>query len=127
MTEHIQNLGWFIRRSPGPARLAAFYNEAIGLPILRRSADSVSLWIGETTVMEILPGDAASAAYADRNQARCYPIFRCYDFERLWERVGSSEARVIMEDFRPRLGYFLDPDGNVTGLHERPATTKRPE
>src|SRR3954454_7038825 len=109
MSEFVQNLGWFIRRSPNPGRLPSFYYEALGFPILRQTPDSATLWIGETTVMEILPGEAPSAAYADRNQARCYPIFRCYNFDRVFDRLKSNGANIIAGSYGPRLTFFLDP------------------
>jgi predicted enzyme related to lactoylglutathione lyase len=127
MSQFIQNLGWFIRRSPNPERLASFYHEALQLPILRQTPSSVSLWGGETTVIDILRGDAPSAAYADRNQARCYPVWRCYNYDRVFDRLQPHGAKIIAGSYGPRLAFFLDSDGNVNGVHERPPTTQRPE
>jgi predicted enzyme related to lactoylglutathione lyase len=133
MHEHIQGLGWFVRRSPDPHRLAAFYHDTLRFPILRSSRDSISLWTGETSVLEITAGGRAGASYANRNEATCYPVYRCYQFESVFERVRASGVRIIggpatRDEFRPRsLAYFLDPDGHVTGLHQRPDTSTRPE
>jgi catechol 2,3-dioxygenase-like lactoylglutathione lyase family enzyme len=39
--------------------------------------------------------------------------------------IGGPATR---DEFRPRsLAYFLDPDGHVTGLHQRPASSDRQE
>src|SRR4051812_10245006 len=92
MYDHIQGLGWFVRRARDPERLAAFYQEALGLPVLRRSANSVSLWMGETAVLEIAEGGHAAPAYTNRNQATCYPVFRVYNFGRILERVRAPES-----------------------------------
>src|SRR5262245_27196624 len=127
MYEHIQGLGWFVRRSPEPGRLGAFYHETLGLPILRSSKGSVSLWTGETSVLEIAYGGRAAPSFANRNEATCYPVYRCYHFDSVLERVRASGVQLIGGNLTPNLAYFLDPDGHVTGLHQRPAHSTRPE
>src|SRR4051812_16787297 len=92
MPEFIQSLGCFVRRSAQPDRLAAFYQEALRLPGLRRSTDSTTFWAGETTGIEIAKGGSAQAAYGDRNQAPCYPVFRVYRLNDLAARLKAAGA-----------------------------------
>ncbi|MCS6802911.1 MAG: VOC family protein [Chloroflexota bacterium] len=129
MRDPIIGLGWFVRRTHDVERLAAFFRDTVGLPVLREQGEAVQFWAGEATVFEIAPGGQPNPAYTDRAQAPCVPIFRVHGIRGTIQRLREAGVRFINEFEREHnhLAYFLDPLGNVTGLQERYRTSDRPE
>jgi predicted enzyme related to lactoylglutathione lyase len=121
MRANVQGLGWYVRRSADPAKLAVFYRDVFGLPVLRSSPTVTMFWAGETSVFEINMGGSPQPAYTDRSQAPCAPIFRVHGFESTMARLKAAGVPFINDFTREynRLAYFLDPDGHVTGIQER--------
>jgi predicted enzyme related to lactoylglutathione lyase len=121
MRENIQGFGWFVRRSMQPEKLSAFYRDVVGLPVLRGSPSVTMFWGGESNVIEVNTGGAPNPGYTDREQAPCVPIFRVHGYDSVMKRLQDAGVKFINDITREynRLGYFLDPDGNVTGIQER--------
>ena len=129
MRETIIGLGWFVRRTSDVERLATFFRDVVGLPVLREIGPSVHFWAGEATVFELAPGGQPNPEYTDRSQAPSVPIFRVHGIRGTIQRLRDAGVRFINEFEREHnhLAYFLDPLGNVTGLQERYRTSDRPE
>lgn len=121
MAGSIQGLGWFVRRSADPPKLSAFYRDVVGLSVLRSSPTVTMFWAGESTVIEVNIGGSPNPVYTDRSQAPCVPIFRVHGYEHTKARLEAAGVTFINDITREfnRLGYFLDPDGNVTGIQDR--------
>jgi predicted enzyme related to lactoylglutathione lyase len=128
MSEWTTRLGWFVRRAADPEQLGAFYEQVVGLPVLRRYGATRMLWSGETTCLEIAEGGTVPPRYTDRAQAPCFPIFRVHDIDGEIDRLrgaGVEQINDIQGDYR--LAYFLDPVGHVFGIQRRPNPSDRSE
>lgn len=127
MAHTIQSLGWFVRRSPDPVRLSAFFRDVLGLPVLRTGPTHTMFWAGETSSFEVNLGGGPQPVYTDRSQAPCVPIFRAHDIDATIARLKKAGVTFINDFLREHnhLAYFLDPDGHVTGLQERYRTSPR--
>jgi predicted enzyme related to lactoylglutathione lyase len=125
MREGWFGLGWFVRRTADAARLAAFYQQVVGLPLLRQN-DGASFWIGETVVFEVATGGQPTPRYRDRSEAPCVPVFRVTALARVVERLRAAGAELLHEPFeRPHswFAYLRDPAGEITGFAERRRTS----
>jgi len=115
VTNGIQGLGWFLRRTSDPIALGRFYETALGLPRLRswRTDDHAGamMWAGDVCVFEtnvigddvpLLPGDS-----------QCIPVFRSHDPDRSRARLVANGARParVEEDRRAKTYFFEDPHG----------------
>jgi predicted enzyme related to lactoylglutathione lyase len=129
MRDTIIGLGWFVRRTSDVERLASFFRDVVGLPVLREIGPSVHFWAGEATVFELAPGGRPNPDYTDRAQAPSVPIFRVHGIRGTIRRLREAGVRFINEFEREHnhLAYFLDPLGNVTGLQERYRSSDRAE
>lgn len=115
MTDLIQGLGWFLRRTQDPISLAKFYQEALGLPLLRSwCTDEYSgamMWAGDVCVMETnLINEQPSTT---PEQSQCIPVFRTYNLTGSTKRVQKSGAKWIKSenDDRADAEFFYDVDG----------------
>lgn len=129
MRERLIGLGWFVRRTSDVPRLARFFRDVVGLPVLREHGDFAQFWAGEATVFELALGGQPNPDYTDRAQAPSVPIFRVHGIRGTIQRLREAGVRFINEFEREHnhLAYFLDPLGNVTGLQERYRSSDRPE
>lgn len=126
MKNGIQGLGWILRRTPNIPRLAAFYRDVVGLPVLRDSETAVVLSLGETVVMEIGQGPIENPDYTDRAESPCTIVFRIDSFDAVIAKLRNGGARVVNEPFSipsGRIAYLADIEGNVFGIQERERTS----
>lgn len=115
MSEHIQGLGWFLRRTTDPLKLGQFYVEALGLPRLRswqtETLAGDMLWAGGVCVFEVnLVNDTPQLSSAD---SQCIPVFRSYNLRESMVRVENQGAchTDSEDDERSETHFFQDPDG----------------
>lgn len=130
MTPWTMRLGWFVRRTPDPEQLADFYERVVGLPVLRRYGKATMFWLGGTTSFEVAAGGGRAPAYADRTEAACYPIVRCYDIASEIARLRAADVPFINDfkiDDENHIAYFLDHAGHVFGIQQRTRASERPE
>lgn len=128
MKNHIQTLGWWMRRTVGKtmAEVAPFYEEAIGLPLVRGYGDFlILLWAGEDLIFEVKTDDPAIRPQADPASAACIPVFRTHDLAAIRERLAGFGHMPISETssgFGHTL-FYLGPDNLVTGFEQRSETS----
>lgn len=122
MSQSIQGLGWFLRRTKDPIKLGKFYERAIGLPLLRSwKTDTYAgamMWAGGVCVLETnLIGPSPMAV---RKESPCIPVFRTHNLAASRDRVrdaGASFAR-REEENRAETEFYLDIDGFPFGLEQ---------
>ena len=117
-----------IRRVPDVDAETAFFRDVIGLPVLASSSTASTLWLGETTTLEIMGGGKQAAPITDRFQSPLAFILRTPDITS-WVNTLQGVAPIIndFETMDSRLVYFLTPSGQILGLQERYANSERPE
>jgi catechol 2,3-dioxygenase len=117
-----------VRRVPDVATETAFFRDVLGLPVITSSDTASTLWLGETSTLEIVDGGVQAAPITDRFQAPLAPILRTHDLTSWVNRLQGVAP--IINDFETvdsRLIYFLTPSGQIFGLQERYPNTERPE
>lgn len=127
-----QGAGWYLRKTRDHDRLGAFYRDVIGLPILRHDHGIPVFWLGGTTVMGMgpLPDSAPEQNFKDRSEAPLAFVLRVDDIDKTLASLRSHGVRIIMEPLTVAAGtvaYFLDPDGNATGILQCSPTSPLPE
>ena len=118
---NFMGLGWYMRRTEDAARLAAFYGDVLGLPLLRGMQPVFMFWAGETLVFELKSDEAPGPAREENPEsASCTPVFRTEDLGGLLARLKA--ARVPLVSRRIETGYeeafVLDPDRQLIGFRQ---------
>lgn len=124
-----QGVGWYRRHIENLKPTANFYRSIIGLPVVEETADKITFWTGERTMLELYPGGPPPPGYTDRDQAPCAFHLRAYPVESVLKRTNEAGAPII-NDFQREVNhlvYILDPAGGVVGLNQRYPGSPRPE
>ena len=105
-----------------PLATASFYMDAVGLDLLEQTKSGrVTLYLGSTAYLELLPGDIAPEEPEDRTMVADAFVLRVYDYLGLRASMATSGVRTT--DTLERAGGFmdmvLDPAGHLFGFQER--------
>jgi catechol 2,3-dioxygenase-like lactoylglutathione lyase family enzyme len=122
LPDNIQDLGYVRLRVEDPTALAAFYAEILGLGILASPADGfVSLHLGGTGVLELVPGGTRRSAPKDRVDVTDVWILRVYDYVAMKAHVAVNRVHQVnaLEMAGGWLDYYADPEGHLFGFQER--------
>lgn len=121
MDNGIMSLGWYMRRTEDAERLADFYGNILGLPLLRGQQPVFMFWAGESLVFELKSDEApVNHRETDPETAPCIPIFRVHSMSSLLHRLTTSGVRIVSdkEIKDGREVFVLDADDQLVGLRE---------
>ncbi len=124
MPPDVQDLGWLRLHVENPQDLAAFYCRTVGLDLLENNgATGVSLHIGGTASLELVPGGTRRPVPNDRKDVPDVWIFRGYGFEAFTGAMAEADVPLVNELTlgAGSLNYYADPEGHVFGFQERKA------
>lgn len=121
MSEHIQSLGWIVRRTEDPMPQGAFYRDVLGLPQLRirdnERGRNIMVWTGMYSVMETIWQGQRHPPVRHAEDSEVVPVFRVRDMGSVLARLEDSGApQVPSKNGDTDTLYFTDPDGFVFGL-----------
>lgn len=121
MNDHIQCLGWIVRRTEDPMPPGEFYRDVIGLPELRRRdtdrARNIMVWSGMYSIIETMWQGKPHPRVETIEDAPVVPIFRVRDFDRVRARIAESRAPSVPSKAPDNeTAYFSDPDGFIFGI-----------
>lgn len=121
MSNHIQSLGWVVRRTEDPMPPGEFYRDAVGLTEVRRrntdKARNIMLWAGMFTSFETIWQGHPHPPVEKIEDAEVIPIFRVRDFDAVRKRLEQANTRFIpASSDRDDTLYFADPDGFISGI-----------
>jgi hypothetical protein len=127
----VQSLGWWMRRTTGRkmGEVAPFYEQAIGLPLMRAYGDFlILLWAGEDLVFELKTDDHPSRRQADPASAACIPVFRTHDLAALVERMKEFGYEPVSRSDSSwgQTLFYRGPDSLVTGFEQRAVDSPLP-
>jgi predicted enzyme related to lactoylglutathione lyase len=131
MTQNVHALRMFIWLAPKESRVDTFYEETIGLPLVRRIGNHGAdiYWAGEATVIEtIYVAGKTPTPDATPDAAAMSPILRVEGLDGLVDRLSTRGVPVTRIETRGlgREAYFQDTDGHWTGLRERNLVSTQP-
>ncbi len=109
-------------RAEDPAGLAAFYENALRLPVLpTETPGAVALGLGRGAELVLTPGGRRFDRAEDRRQVPDVWILRVYDHDGLAARLKSLGAHVVnsITIGGGVLSYFADPEGHLFGIQQR--------
>ena len=121
MAEGLMGLGWYMRRTEDAARLAHFYKDVLGLPLLRGAQPVFMFWAGEALVFELKSDEApVNHRETDPKTAPCVPIFRTSSMDQLLTRLSNAAVEIVTVDSIPggREAFILDPDHQLIGFRQ---------
>lgn len=132
MLSGLQGVGWYLRKTRDHEKLGAFYRDVLGLPILRHDHGIPVFWLGGTTVMGMGPlhGDDPDPQYTDRSEAPVALVMRVANLESTVALLKSRGVRFILDPLTVASGsvaYFVDADGNATGIFQASPASLLPE
>lgn len=121
MNEHIQSLGWIVRRMEDPMPPGEFYRDVLGLPEMRRRdtdrARNIMVWAGMYTVIETIWQGKAYPPIETVEDAEVVPIFRVRDFDAVKTQLQGANARAVpSKTEKDETEFYADPDGFVFGI-----------
>lgn len=126
MVTEIMSFGWYMRRTEDAERLARFYSDVLGLPLLRGHQPVFMFWAGETLVFELKSDEApVNHRETDPETAPCVPVFRVHDLDKLLVRLAASKVKVVSDRQieNGREAHVLDTDQQLIGLREMRKTS----
>lgn len=121
MNDHIQMLGWVVRRTRDPIPQGEFYRDVLGLPELRRrdtdKARNIMVWMGNYSGLETIWLGNPHPPVAKIEDAEVIPIFRVRNLEAVKTRLEQAGTRFIpASEPGDETIYFSDPDGFIAGI-----------
>lgn len=121
MSDHIQCLGWIVRRTEDPMPPGEFYRDVIGLPEVRRRdtdrARNIMVWSGMYSVIETMWQGKPHPPVKTIEDAAVVPIFRVRDFDSVHTRIVEAGAPSVPSNApADDTAYFADPDGFIFGI-----------
>lgn len=129
MVSEIMSFGWYMRRTEDAARLAKFYGDILGLPLLRGQQPVFMFWAGETLVFELKSDEApVNHRETDPATAPCVPVFRAHHLDNLLERLTAAGVTITQDNLieNGREAFALDPDQQLIGLREMEVASSYP-
>lgn len=128
---NIHALGMFIRFASKESTSNAFFEQKIGLPLIRKVGPNADIyWAGECAVFEVVyVADKQVVAEPDPFIAPAVPVFRVTGLDQLLSNlVGAGvKATAAVAAASGREAYFVDTDGYWVGLRERAADAALPQ
>jgi len=123
-----QALGVFIRYVPAGSQARSFYQELVGLPLIRSHGTFPAdiYWAGEASIFETVEIDGhAPDPQPDPRTASSVPLFRTHDLDAALTRLSRNGLKTIAIEARglSREAYCIDPTGRLIGLRERSAAS----
>lgn len=112
----------FIRRPNVPAALLTpFYEDVLGLPVIRPVGEMVTFWAGEDLCFEIKCDDVIRPAQDDPATAQLLPVLRTHDLEATLRRLAGHQVYPVArsESSAAQRVWVQAPDGRLVGLEER--------
>ncbi|GAA4680410.1 VOC family protein [Frondihabitans cladoniiphilus] len=122
-----QSFAYWMRRSTGmtAAELTPFYEDVVGLPVIRDLDPAVLFWAGEDLVFEIKCDDEPDVDATDPATATTTPLFRSYDLAATEERLAAAGYPVVGRESgeHSETIWILGPDRLLTGFQSRSETS----
>lgn len=104
-------------------RAANFYRDVVGLNEVGRESDAILFGLGDTVMLELVPGGRARPTPHNRMELIDSFIFRVHGFDECVAQLSKDGAEWVGEQIRystgSNLAYFADPEGGVIGIEER--------
>jgi len=128
---NIHALGMFIRFAAKGSTSNAFFEQQVGLPLIRKvGANADIYWAGECAVFEVVyVADKQVVAEPDPLTAAALPVFRVTALDQLLANLAAAGVRTTgaVAAATGREAYFVDSDGYWVGLRERGADAALPQ
>lgn len=123
--ERVTGIGGVFIQARDPKALAAWYRDALGLPLAAGASWTILDWreraepdrVG-TTVWSLF---ARESTYFDPSEAGFMINYRVRDLDRMLAQLRAKGVRIqprIADEFNGRFAWVLDPDGNKIELWE---------
>lgn len=123
LAPELQYLSRIRRRVEDPAAVGAFYRDVLGFDVVGTDAGAQVFSLGDTVLLEVLPGGTARALPTDRNQLHDTFVSRIHGFVPYVEALTAAGVDWVGEQFHfdigAKLAYFADPEGMVIGVQSR--------
>ena len=102
--DNLMGFGWYMRRTADAERLAEFYGEVLGLPLIRGRQPVFMFWAGEDLVFELKSDEApVDLRHNDPATAPCVPVFRVHDLPALLRSMHALRAGGALRVVRAQL------------------------
>ena len=112
----------YIRRPAVPGIvLTPFYQDVIGLPVIRPVGEMVTFWAGEDLCFEIKCDDIDRGRHNDPAHSQTLPVMRSHDLAATERRLalhGVTPVHRASSQFGERF-WIEGPDGHLFGFEER--------
>jgi predicted enzyme related to lactoylglutathione lyase len=118
----IQDIAAIVVKVVDPFAMAAFYADLFGFEVIDGpTAAGATLWLGRTTVLELVAGGRKYAVPSDRDQVPDVWIARIYDYDAFAARLGERQVPVVTQRqiTGGKLTYAVDPEGHLFGVQQR--------
>lgn len=129
LENNLMTMGWYMRRTADSHTLGDFYQDVVGIPILRggRPWPVTMFWAGEAIVFELKSDEEPMPERdQDPSSAPCTPIFRVHGLDGLVARLKDAGVKLIGEETLEqgrRQAHMLDTDGQIMTFRETPRSS----
>ncbi|GIW05505.1 MAG: hypothetical protein KatS3mg060_0310 [Dehalococcoidia bacterium] len=130
MPPDLHGIGWVALRVQDVAAETAFYRDSIGLAAIDERPERGLLALGDTLVLEILPGGAPARLPAERTEVANVWMLRVRDLDGIVADLKAQGVRFVNEVFEltgGRLCYIADPENRLVGIQDHPPDGLRAE
>ncbi len=110
--------------SPDPEKLAGWYVDILGFPVVHRYGGNVFVRASDGTMLEIIPSQGERPEAAVKSPGIRHLAVAVDDFDGGVQDLESKGVEIIdrVEGGGNRLAFFLDPEGNILHLISREVT-----
>jgi len=122
ISSDLQDIGWLRLHVADPDKIAAFYNNEVGLDLLENNGSSgLTLHLGGPAALEICPGGKSRPVPADRKEVPDVWILRGYDHHGFAVEMAEKNVPLVnsLTLGAGSLNYYADPEGHVFGYQQR--------
>jgi catechol 2,3-dioxygenase-like lactoylglutathione lyase family enzyme len=123
LAPELQYLSRVRRRVADLDRAAAFYRDIVGFDSVGTDGAALVFSMGDTVLLELIPGGAARPTPASRAERPDSFISRIHGFDEYVERLTADGVTWVGEQIRystgSNLAYFADPEGLPVGIESR--------
>lgn len=130
MQNNFQAMGIFLRFAATTSTSKAFFEQLVGLPLIRKTQNADIYWGGEASIFEVIYASGKDVVpELDPEAATALPIFRVHGLDALLARLAAAGVRVTEPRVAAsgRCAYFADTDGYWVGLRERSEDAALPQ
>ena len=110
--------------SPDPERLAGWYAEKLGFPIVHRYAGNIFVRASDGTMLEIIPSEGERPEAQIKSPGIRHLAVTVDDYEGGVSDLEAKDVEIFdtLESGGNRLAFFRDADGNILHLIWREAS-----